>query len=61
MIVLTTSKRSVGSSGSAPTITSSGDARTALVMSFGWIFAYGTVTLPVTSIRRPVDVEVEIR
>jgi len=54
VMVLSTSKRSLTSSGSLPTITSSGEARTAPVMSFGWILACGTVTLPVTSILRPL-------
>ena len=39
VIVLITSKCLLGSSGSAPTITSSSETRTALVMSFGWILA----------------------
>src|SRR2546421_4123985 len=40
------------SSTSLPTITSSGEARTASARFLGWIFANGTVTFPLTSIRR---------
>ena len=54
---LIASKRLVGSSSSLPTITSSGEARTAPAKSLGWIFAYGTVTLPVTSILRPLTLK----
>ena len=56
-MALIASKRLAGSSTSLPTITSSGEARTASARFLGWIFANGTVTFPLTSIRRPATLK----